>query len=151
MNSNTPKKNKTVLLCVGNELRGDDAFGPLLYQKMKAFESETFLVLDGGEVPEALSGVIKRFAPDMLILADAAAFGGYHGEVRVLSTEEISNASFSTHGLPLSMLIKFLEVECVFIAAQIKSTTLGAPPSKEILHAVSAAEELVLKINNSLK
>ncbi len=140
------KNKKTVLLCVGSELRGDDAFGPLLYAAMQGAQTDNFLVLDGGEVPEALSGQIKRFAPELLIVADAAAFGGVAGEVRLLNSSDITNASFSTHGMPLGMLIKFLESEIIdlqtiFIAVQAGSTALGSAPCPAVLSAVNYIKE----------
>ncbi len=140
-----PLKNiKAVFLAVGNEYRGDDAFGPLLLKELMPLASPDFLLYDGGQMPENLTSTIKKQKPQILIIADAAAFGQKAGTLKLIEGADIVNPALSTHNLPLSMMINFIKEDCphlqvIFIAAQIKSTEFGQKPCPQILAAVKQA------------
>jgi hydrogenase 3 maturation protease len=90
-------------------------------------------VLDGGTVPENFTGLIKRENPSHIILIDAADMGKPPGYIKIIKKDEISQYNISTHAMPLSFLIKYLEhsieVNIVLIGIQ--------PKEMELIDAVS--------------
>ena len=129
---------RVAILGVGNELRGDDGIGPEVVralQKTLAGRSNFFLA-DTGPAPENFTGALRRFAPDLIFLIDAAALYGEPGSIYWIDWGEASGFSASSHTLPLSILVEYLtaELSCeaFLIGIQPEDTTLGAPLSKPV-------------------
>ncbi|EKF85151.1 hydrogenase maturation peptidase HycI [Methanobacterium formicicum] len=98
-----------MILGIGNDMRGDDGLGSILAQKLSILENENITVFDGKTVPENFTGAIKRENPSHIILLDAVEMNKSPGHIKLVSIEEIANYSISTHAMPLSFLIKYLE------------------------------------------
>nr|WP_319374913.1 hydrogenase maturation peptidase HycI [uncultured Methanobacterium sp.] len=94
---------------IGNEMRGDDGLGSILAQKLSIIENKNITVFDGKSVPENFTGSIKREIPSHIILLDAVEMNEEPGHIRLVMKEEIANYSVSTHAMPLSFLVKYLE------------------------------------------
>lgn len=113
---------KTVVLTVGNVLRADDGAGPLLAELLERKPIEGITVIDGGMVPENTTSFIRREAPDLLIIVDAAEMGCAPGTIcRVLEEDIASQLFITTHSLPLSFLINNLKEsvqDIVFVGIQ---------------------------------
>ncbi|MCU0724986.1 MAG: hydrogenase 3 maturation endopeptidase HyCI [Planctomycetes bacterium] len=131
-----------LLIGIGSDLRGDDAFGPLLARTLARRGRPA---LDAGLVPESYTGPILRFAPEVLILADAAEIGLPPGSLRLLPGEAIAEAGASTHDSALSLVLTYLlaqhEMEVRVLAAQPASRELGEEPGpamREALHRAAA-------------
>jgi hydrogenase 3 maturation protease len=125
---------ETVILCIGNQEGGDDGIGPYIAKRLKC-ESSHSVVLDCGTIPENYTGVIKKHKPKTLILIDAAEMNLPAGETRVIQREKICTMHMSTHGIPLSVFIQYLEKEVpsiIFIGIQPRTTQgkLSAPVKK---------------------
>lgn len=132
-----------LVLGVGNEMRGDDAFGPLVIKELEKMNLD--VTLWAGEAPENFVGKIKE-PVEKLIILDTAQLGKEPGTIEMIDPVRIKG-HVSTHKLPLSLLINQLKPQkTYFIAAQPKSTEFGAKPSKEILEAVEKAKEIAEKI-----
>ena len=100
---------KTVFLAIGSELRGDDAAALVTAAKLEeAALPGNFKVLLGYTAPENLTGEIKRFAPDRLIICDAADSASAPGEISIISADDIQGASFSTHTMPMNIFIDYI-------------------------------------------
>ncbi len=110
-NENLDTPTKIVFLTIGNDMRGDDATGPVMADKLsKLFqERDDLLVINGGTVPENYTGIIRRENPSHLIFIDAVEMEKEPGYIRLVKKEEIANYSISTHAMPISFLIKYLE------------------------------------------
>ncbi|HWR26854.1 MAG TPA: hydrogenase maturation peptidase HycI [Candidatus Thermoplasmatota archaeon] len=109
-----------LILCIGNQEGGDDGIGPYIAERLKQ-ESSHDMVLDCGTIPENYTGVIKRQKPKTLIIIDAAEMNLSPGEIRIIPREKLGTMHLSTHGIPLSVFIKYLEneVPCIiFIGIQ---------------------------------
>jgi hydrogenase 3 maturation protease len=109
-----------LILCIGNQEGGDDGIGPYIAERLK-HESSHDMVLDCGTTPENYTGVIKRQKPKTLIIIDAAEMNLPPGEIRIIPREKLGTMHLSTHGIPLSVFIKYLEneVPCIiFIGIQ---------------------------------
>jgi hydrogenase 3 maturation protease len=112
-----------LVMCVGNRDGGDDAVGPYIADKLKSLENDDFLVLDCGVVPENYTSVVRRHKPSNLIIVDAVEMRLKPGEMRIVPKEKIGSMHISTHGIPLSVLISYLEEfieNIVFIGVQPK-------------------------------
>jgi len=99
---------KLLVLCIGNRDGGDDSIGPYIadYLQKNGFEN----VIDAGIIPENFTGVVKEKKPDELLIIDAIDMDLDPGEIRFVSKEKIGEMTISTHGIPLSVLIKYLEI-----------------------------------------
>ena len=98
-----------LIMCIGNREGGDDAIGPYIADKLKTFENEDFSVIDCDIVPENYTSIVKRYKPKNLIIIDATKMSLSPGEIRIVPKEKIGSMHISTHGIPLSVLIKYLE------------------------------------------
>ncbi len=108
-------------MCIGNRDGGDDAVGPYIADKL---QESNFTVLDCGTVPENYTSVVKRHNPKNLIIIDAVEMELDSGEIRIVPKEKIGVMTISTHGIPISVLIEYLEqyVEnIIFIGIQPKT------------------------------
>ena len=110
---------RVCILGVGTELCHDDAAGLYLIERLaerlKAPVNEAegrLLLVSGGPAPENFSGVIREFRPDLLIVVDAAFLELPTGSIQLLPEESAAGLSFSTHMLPLPMLLSYLKLAC---------------------------------------
>ena len=108
---------KNVVICIGNRYNGDDAIGPYVADKLKQEDLDEFLILDCSTVPENFTSLVKKNNPTNLIIIDATDMGLPPGEMRRISKDMIGNMHVSTHNIPLSILVSYLEhyVKNVFI------------------------------------
>ncbi len=95
------------MLCVGNREGGDDAVGPFIADKLKEYESDELICIDAGIVPENFTDVVKKHHPERLIIIDAIEMNLDPGEIRKVPPQKIGVMHVSTHGIPLSVLIKY--------------------------------------------
>ena len=134
-----------LLVGIGNDLRGDDGFGPLLARRLLA---RGLPAIDAGQAPENVTGPIRRAAPEVLILADATDLGEPIGTVRLLAASDLAEGGTSTHDPSLTMLLAYLEAqiehppEVRFLAAQAGTRTLGAEPAPAVLEAIEVLDAL---------
>ncbi|NDJ34465.1 MAG: hydrogenase 3 maturation endopeptidase HyCI [Chloroflexi bacterium] len=126
---------------IGNRLRGDDAAGPLVIDRLRAalLDGERFLLLDAGSAPENITGVLRRFAPDFVLLVDAADLGLAPGSWQLLDPAVCTGLG-SGHTMPLSALARYLRMElgCSvrLLGIQPDSTVFGEAVSTEVEQAV---------------
>lgn len=135
---------KILILCMGNPLRGDDAFGYLVYRLLKRLGVGQ--VLYAGSAPENVVGLIARAGPSLLIVVDAL-IGGEAGKVVVANLAEVrSPLPLTTHSMPLDVLVRLAGLEphqVVVVGAYASRLEFGAEPSEEV---ANAAEETALLI-----
>jgi len=132
---------RIALLAVGSELRADDAAGLLIAQKLLPFSKTKKLcpklkIFVGETAPENLTGEIRKFNPDHLVILDSADTGKKPGTVMSISPQEVGGISFSTHQLPLKLMIQYLQesLSCAvtIVGVQPGDLHFGAPMSKEV-------------------
>ena len=152
------RQNRVAILGIGNPLRSDDAVGVLVARRLADSglirDLDSVLVMEAGHAPENATAGLRRFAPQVVLLIDAAEMGDVPGTIRWVDMEEIDGMSASTHTLPLSMLAKYLVLELgcevKILGIQPGSTEIGESVSKEVLQAVdeivSALAELLPEI-----
>jgi len=145
---------RIAILGVGSELKGDDAAGFVIATKLCSFfeKSKNIKVFLGGDAPENLSGEIKKFKPQALIIIDAADFQMKAGHIELLDPKDLGGVSFSTHRLPLNIfadyLCKCFPCEVIIVAIQPLSLSFGVRLSKEV---ASCSKEVCRVIKEVLK
>lgn len=98
------------ILCIGNTLRGDD--GVAIYLgKLISENLQDWKVFQGEDTPENEFGEIKKFKPDILVVADAMS-GFKEGTVEFLDLSDEVDYMYSTHNLPTPVLINYLRKIC---------------------------------------
>ncbi|GAB6054824.1 hydrogenase maturation peptidase HycI [Methanobacterium movens] len=136
-----------IILTMGNELRGDDGLGPCIAQKLSPLigDSPSTVVIDGGAVPENFTGAIRKEKPSHILIIDAVDMGELPGHIRIIKTEEIANYNISTHAMPLSFLIKYMQsdmdVEVVILGLQPGKMEIGSKISKEVKKSIDTIIE----------
>lgn len=107
---------KVCVLGVGNKIRGDDGVGPAVIEELeKTYSDEKdILLLNVQASPESFVRDIESFRPDKLIVIDSVEMEGFPGEVRQIDYHTIKKQSLSTHKLPLSIFIDFLQRKMKF-------------------------------------
>ena len=102
---------KKALLCVGNELRGDDgvaiAVGRLVEQHLP-----DWTVFYGYDTPEDEFAKLREFAPDVIVVVDAMS-GFEDGEIEFLDLSDERTYVYSTHNLPTPILMSYLRDICI--------------------------------------
>ena len=145
---------KIVILGIGNEIKGDDALGAIIAQKSSSLfdKNESIAVFDGGTVPENYTGLIRKENPTHIILVDAVDMKKEPGYIRVVKKEEIANYNISTHAMPVSFLIKYMETtvsaQIILIGIQPKSMGFAEPISKEVEESI---EEVVAAFDKLIR
>ena len=127
---------------IGNILSGDDAVGPMVSIQLGG--------IDCGTTPENYISKLRVNPPEILVIIDAADMGLKAGSVRILSFDEISGFNFTSHGIPLSVILKQFSatINIVFIGIQPKRTNIGEPLSAEVM---AAAEYVVEKLTRIIQ
>jgi len=145
---------RIAVLGVGSELRGDDAAGLIIAQQLKDMDEgrkgRALKVLIGGTAPENLTGEIKRFKPDCLIIIDSAEMDKKAGHISVLEPDQIGGMSFSTHSLPLKVMVDYLKTEIeakvIVIGIQPKNLAFGSLVTKDVKDSAMKVSQAIKEI-----
>jgi hydrogenase 3 maturation protease len=135
---------RIAIVGIGHELCGDDAAGVVAARALRRLIAarDRLLVLDAGPAPENYTGRLRRFAPDLVLLIDAAQMGAPPGAVRWLSWRSAGGLSASTHSLPCSMLAGYLVAdlgcEVAILGIQPDDTTIGGPLTQAVQRSLDA-------------
>jgi len=126
----------SILVGIGNRLRGDDAFGPMLIDRMREYHDMPWRVFDAEETPENLSGAIAALEPESVLLLDACRSVGAPGDVSLFPMEAIPYGGISTHAPSLRLFAEFLSwrVSCPVAILGVEPCVLsmGAPLSPAV-------------------
>ncbi len=132
---------RVAIVGVGSELRADDVAGTFTVEELsKSLDKKKtfckFCLLQGCTAPENLTGEIKKFKPSHLMMIDAADLDSRPGTVSFIKLEDLAGASFSTHMMPLEVMVNYIRqsVNCkiIMIGIQPKVLEFGKPFSKEV-------------------
>ena len=143
---------KVALLGIGNELNGDDAAGVRIARSLlrrqragRISRPDFLLVLDAGLAPENVTGAVRRFGPDLVILVDAAEMGETPGTIHWLAWQDTTGVTAATHTLPPYMVAQYLAAELTcevaLIGIQPQDTSFGFPLSDPVRRAVRTVSD----------
>ncbi len=140
----TGKPERLVILGIGSELNGDDAAGVEVVRRLQKTlpYSENILLIDAGVAPESFGGPIRRFAPDHILIIDAAETGDLPGTISFHTLDEAEGISAFTHGLPPTVFGRYIQndLNCTVSLLLIQSenvefdTRMGAIVNKAVDH-----------------
>jgi hydrogenase 3 maturation protease len=122
---------RIIILGVGNISKGDDAAGILCAQELKKRigrkAGSRLKILIGLEIPENMTGEIRKFHPDLVLIVDAAQAGYNPGTVFIVGKGQIEDEGISTHTISLALLVSYLEesIGCKAIILGIQPLNLG--------------------------
>ena len=88
---------KTVIVGVGNILRGDDGLGPYLVERLK--DKLNIPCINAESSLDRYVGTIARERPDTVLLIDAVHLDEKPGSYEVMEGDEIIDTKTSTHDL----------------------------------------------------
>jgi len=108
---------------IGDELQPRDRLGMLAAREIDALRLKDVRVFLAGSVPESFTAPIRRLRPDHVILLDAADMGLRPGTVDVIDASRVQGTRLSTHALPLSVVIEYLEA-----VVKVPVTLIGIQP-----------------------
>lgn len=114
---------RIVVVGIGDEWNARDRLGMDAARGLRDLQLENLEVLLAGTVPESVTAPIRRFRPDHVILVDAIEMGKPPGTVQIVAPGRVEARFFSTHVLPLPVVMQFLEED-----AQAKVTLVGIQP-----------------------
>jgi hydrogenase 3 maturation protease len=131
---------KVVVMGIGNPCRGDDAAGSRVAQRICG--APGVHVIDAQDVPENYVRQIVRHQPDIIVLIDAVDLDSPPGSVALLEKNQTMGYWPSTHRLPISLLVDYLEAETrariLFIAIQPRQTAFLESMSPEVAASVES-------------
>ena len=139
----------SALVGLGNELLGDDAVGLHLVRALREKLPPSVLLVEAGTVPENITGELIRQAPALTLFIDALHADLRPGEISIQEEESITNSSFSTHSLPLPVLLSYLRASYsssfAIVGVQVEQTTFGAQLSAAVNQALASTAQAIVE------
>jgi len=135
---NKLRGSKTLIVGIGNTLKGDDGAGSLVCRRL---EGKTCAeLIDAATVPENYIQPIIKKAPQNLLVIDAIDFGASAGTISIFQPEQLNSIVISTHTLSprlfVDMIKEEIEVDVYFVGIQPTQTQLGQPACPQVKEAV---------------
>ena len=157
-------KGKTIIIGIGNSIRGDDGVGPELIKELNNSQlsilrlysgqalNYQLILLDAGEVPENYLGKVTKLKPDTILLVDAVDFGREPGSTRIIDTEFLSEGGLSTHNASLKLSIEYLKKETganiFLLGIQPQNITMGSEISYSVEKKIKEIKEELTRCMN---
>ena len=140
---------RILLLGVGNRLRGDDAVGSLMIERLKG--KVDIPLIDAGDVPENYLGPIEESGAEVVLVVDATEMGANAGDIAIFDIEQVQGTSVSTHTANLGLIFQVIPPEKrpqgILVGIQPGNMELGQALSEPV-HATM--ENLAKMLVNSL-
>jgi len=100
---------KSVILGIGNDLKADDGIGPYILTQLENQVPTQIELINVGTVPENFINLLIEKHPEFILLIDAALMQAEPGTIRLIDKDNIGGIAFSSHQLPLTFFIEYLE------------------------------------------
>ncbi len=130
---------KVVLMGIGNPMRGDDAVGVTIIHRLQNAALPGVMLLNTETVPESFIGKVESYNPTHVLLLDAANFGGRPGESKLIDPTQIGLQAVSTHSLPLTIFISYIEkslgIKVLLLGIQPKLVAFSEDMTPELVEA----------------
>lgn len=145
---------RLVVLGVGSFLKSDDAAGVIITERLKErFKCaglSSVSIFTGEIAPENFTGTIKKSKPDHILVLDAADLKKEPGSIKLITLDMINTASFSTHMLPIKIMLDYLicETGCniTIIGIQPESLEFACKVTKRVDETIDYVTSVIEKI-----
>jgi len=139
---------KTVIVCIGNILKGDDGAGPAVFEQLKGKTCAD--LINAETVPENYIQSIIKKSPQNLIIIDAVHFDASAGTIKIFAPEQLSDIVISTHTLSprlfIDLIARSIKVNIFFLGIQPAQTEFNSSLSSEVQNAVQRLVTILLDI-----
>ena len=146
---NILRNSATVIVGIGNILKGDDGAGPLVCEQLERANICADLI-DAGTVPENYIQPIVKKAPQNLLVIDAIDFGAPPGTIRVFEPDQLSSHVISTHSLSprlfVDMVCQDINIDVYFVGIQPAHLKLGQSLSQQVSLAIKELSQTLAEI-----
>jgi len=115
-----------VVMAVGDELNPRDCVGILAGRRISAARLRKTKVLQTSQMPENYTSVIRRLEPSHVVIIDSAEMGGKPGDVAFINPDRVAATRVSTHAMPLSVVMTYIEKEL-----NAKVSLIGIQPARQ--------------------
>ncbi|ADG13222.1 hydrogenase maturation protease HycI [Methanocaldococcus infernus ME] len=118
---------RLVIIGLGNELRGDDALGVYVIKKLigdrEYKEYNNILIINAKTVPDFFLNIIREFKPSHILFIDCVISNKAPGTIYLIDKDDIQEFIFSTHTLPLEVIVKYIgeKIEVKILGVEPKS------------------------------
>ena len=147
-----------MILAVGNTVNGDDGIGSYIVEQVNRYlygavknsaisHSGEIVTIDCGTIPENYTSVIRKQLPDRLVVVDAAELGLSPASYRIVKPEHIGVMTMSTHNMPLSLLVSYINQFCrevLLLGIQPKRIEFNTELSVELSKAGDEVARLIV-------
>jgi len=144
-------RKKIIIVGIGNIIRGDDGFGPVLVKKIK--DEAKALCLDAGTAPENYLGKIIKEKPDIILIIDAVHLDKNPGEYEILKGEDIVKSGFTTHDISPAMFMEYLtketKADIYMLGVQPENIGLGDEMSEKLKEVSNELSRKILEVVNA--
>jgi hydrogenase 3 maturation protease len=96
---------------IGDELMPPDRLGMFVAREIGEEQIPGVRIFLAGTVPESITGPLRRYRPGHVIFLDAADMGATPGTIALVEPERIRAGLITTHVLPLSVVMDYIERE----------------------------------------
>lgn len=138
-------------------MRGDDGLGSLLseqlYEKLVKItdkNTDNIYLLNTESTPENHTLEIRNLKPTHIIIIDAVEYEAKPGEMLIIHKEQIDTFNISTHSMPISFLINYIEEtigsKIITIGIQPKQMEKINTISEEIKQSVEELTEIIVEL-----
>ena len=139
-------KGKTVIVGLGNVLRGDDGLGPTLVERLgKRLDTPC---IDAGGGLERYIGKIARENPETVLFIDAVHLGQEPGAFEFLEPDDLLKAGISTHdlspGFMLDMFRRMIKGSILLLGVQPQNLSIGEGISGTVMKTLRVLEEKIV-------
>ncbi len=136
-----------MLLGIGSQLRGDDAWSFSLLEALKRGAPPDVHTLWGATVPENLLPIITRLQPHQVIFCDAGDLGMLAGSWHICSLRDLADEEILSHRMPTKWLGGELECRCAcpvaLLLVQPKQLEFSLQLSPEVRNTVRRLSRLI--------
>ena len=154
-------------------MRGDDGLGVFIVKSIVRYYMDKYpqqnlnierelnkvfdkvILINCGTVPENFTDILKEEKPDKIVIIDAALMGKKPGTIKLIEIEDICSVGFSTHTLPLNVIVKYLmryiDSEILIVGMEPENLDFGVEElSEEIYRRSLEFKEILIDLIDSI-
>jgi len=114
---------KIVIAGIGNILRRDDGVGVHITRNIR--ETKQITIINAEVSIENYIGKINHLKPDILLLIDCMHLNMAPGDYKIVSLDEITDHTFTTHNISLKKLNGFFSMKTYVLGIQPGDISFG--------------------------